>query len=125
MGVLFYEDGDKNSALGFYEQASRLEPNNPIFQKNLADYYYVELGRIEDALSLYVKILEMDNEDIECLVAAGTICAHIGKDDDARVFFNRVLEIEPWNQESANALHDLDQKKDPSCFTTDPRAAVQ
>jgi glycosyltransferase involved in cell wall biosynthesis/Tfp pilus assembly protein PilF len=110
LGVLFYELGDKNATLEYYEQATRLEPENATFLKNLADFYYVEQGRTEEALNLYVKILERDREDIDSLMAAGTICTHLDKFTDARVFFERVLEIEPWHHQSANALRELDSK---------------
>ena len=37
-------------ALKHYERAVELQPANINFVKNLADFYYVEVGRIEDAL---------------------------------------------------------------------------
>ena len=40
----------------------------------MADFYYVELGRIEDALKIYVNILKTDPQDVEVLMATGHIC---------------------------------------------------
>ncbi len=97
LGVLHYEEGNKQRALQNYEQAVRLAPQDTTFLKNLADFYFVEQGRIEDALRIYIQILESNREDVESLEAAGTICLSIGKSEDARVFFERILEIEPWH----------------------------
>ena len=50
LGVLYFREGEKEKALEHYEQAARLEPENATFQKNLADFYYVELERVEEAM---------------------------------------------------------------------------
>lgn len=110
LGVLSYEAGDKQAALGFYEQAVRLEPDNPTFLKNLADFYFVEQQRTEDALKIYVRLLETDREDLDCLMAAGAICASLEQVADARVFFQRVLEIDPWNRQAGDALEQLERR---------------
>lgn len=110
LGVLHYGLGAKDKALRFYQQAVRIDDSNPTFQKNLADFYYIEQGRAEDALSIYVRVLEANREDVDCLLAAGTICADMNKDEDARVFFERILSIEPWHQQAGGALKRLDSK---------------
>lgn len=97
LGVLYYQQGEKEKALEHYEQAAQLEPEHLTFQKNLADFYCVESGDPEGALKIYLKVLEADPADIETLLAIGDICASLGKNDDARVFYNRILELEPWN----------------------------
>jgi tetratricopeptide (TPR) repeat protein len=107
LGVLFYHQGDKERALQHYEQASRLQPENITLQKNLADFYYVETGRVEDALRIYVRILESHPEDIETLMITGHICVALQKFEDARYFYQRVLEIEPWNSEASQNLDKL------------------
>jgi glycosyltransferase involved in cell wall biosynthesis/Flp pilus assembly protein TadD len=104
LGVLSYEQGDKGQALRFYEQAARLAPQDATFLKNLADFYFVEQGRTQEALRIYIRILESDREDVECLMAAGAICQSLGKGDDARTFFERVLEIEPWHAQARENL---------------------
>lgn len=106
LGVLYYEQGDKQQALRFYEQATRLAPHDDTFWKNLADFYFVEQGRTQEALRIYIRILESNREDVECLMAAGIICQSLGKNDDARSFLERVLEIDPWH---AKAREDLDR----------------
>ena len=104
LGVLFYNQGDKDRALAHYEAAAGLHPENIIFQKNLADFYYVELGRIEEALKIYVNILSAHPKDIETLLITGSICVSLGKFEDAKVFLYRVLEMEPWNTNAGELI---------------------
>ena len=71
LGVIFYQLGDREKAMAHYEQACHHQPDNITFQKNLADFYHVELDRIEDALKIYVRILESHPGDIETLLITG------------------------------------------------------
>jgi tetratricopeptide (TPR) repeat protein len=107
LGVLYYGEGEKEKALGHYEEAARLEPQNHVFQKNLADFYYVEQRRVEEAMKLYVKVLGLNPTDIETLLILGHICVSLEKFDDAEVFYNRVLELEPWNIDARERLDEL------------------
>jgi tetratricopeptide (TPR) repeat protein len=108
IGVLNYEAGHLSNALSSYEQAVRLEPDHTRFQKNLADFYMMEQGRAEDAMKLYIKILEKDPQDLDCLLACGLLCISMKQPDDAKIFFQRVLDIEPWNVSAKQGLERLD-----------------
>jgi tetratricopeptide (TPR) repeat protein len=110
LGVLYYQQGSKDRALNSYETAASLEPGNTTFQKNLADYYYVEQGRVEDAMRIYVKVLESDPEDVEILMILGHICVALHKFEDAETFYNRVLAVEPWNAEARDNLEKLSRR---------------
>ena len=107
LGVLHYQAGSKEKAHQFYKKAVQLDPANMIFQKNLADFYCLELGRIEEALKIYVNILITHPQDVETLMATGQICIALEKAGDARDFFNRVLEIEPWNTAARQLIEEL------------------
>ena len=74
LGVLYFNQGNKEKALFFYERAARLDPGNVTFQKNLADFYYIELQKREEALKLYLRILSLQPDDIETLLTLGNIC---------------------------------------------------
>lgn len=110
LGVLYYQLGDKDKALHYYQQAAKLNPNQDTFKKNLADFYFLELGRVEDAMKFYVQVLENDPEDVECLIATGMVCYKMNKFQDARSFFEKVLEIEPWNANAQLAVRELENK---------------
>jgi GT2 family glycosyltransferase/Flp pilus assembly protein TadD/glycogen synthase/SAM-dependent methyltransferase len=116
LGVLYYQAGSNEKAHQFYEKAVQLDPTNMIFQKNLADFYCVELGRIEEALKIYVDILTTHPQDIEAILATGQICVALEKRDDARGFFNRVLEIEPYNETARQHLEELERLPSPATF---------
>jgi tetratricopeptide (TPR) repeat protein len=107
LGVLYYQNGSKDKTLMHYEEAVRLEPENLNFQKNLADFYCLELGRVEDALEIYLKVLTEEPTDIDALMAAGYVCQAVDRHDDAKLFFDRVLDIEPWNLEANENLNQL------------------
>jgi tetratricopeptide (TPR) repeat protein len=109
LGVLYYNEGEKEKALLHYEQAARLEPENVTFQKNLADFYCVEAGDLEEALKIYLKVLKGNPTDVETLVTIGDVCVSLGKSEDARVFYNRVLELEPWNMDAQGKLDSIER----------------
>ncbi len=109
LGALYYQTDNREKAHQFYEKAVRLDPENMVFQKNLADFYYVEMGRVEDALQIYVKLLEANPGDVETLLITGHICVSLHKFEDAKVFYRRVLELEAWNEDARNNLVKLDQ----------------
>lgn len=107
LGVLYYNAGDMEEALTHYETAARLNPENITFQKNLADLYHMGFGRVEAALKIYVNILAAHPEDIETLMTTAYICLSLGKKEDAKVFFKRILEIDPEHSESSRNLESL------------------
>jgi len=109
LGVLYYNQGLKDKAQMHYEKAVEFQAENITFRKNLADYYYAELGRVEDALRIYVQILETNPEDVEILLITGHICVSLQKFEDAKDFYRRVLEIEPWNADARQYLDKLSQ----------------
>ena len=104
LGVLCYQTGRAQDAQAHYEEAVRLEPGNTIFQKNLAEYYSVAQGRNEDALRILVDLLRKNPRDAETLVNIGKICDMMGRADDARDFFRKALDAEPWNQNAREML---------------------
>ncbi|MGV7223971.1 MAG: glycosyltransferase [Nitrospinales bacterium] len=104
LGVLYYNFGNKEKAVNYYQKAVGIEPGNITFQKNLADFLYVESGMVEEALQIFVKILTICPEDIETLLITGHICVAIKKFDDAEEFYNRVLEIDPRNEGAGQNL---------------------
>jgi len=108
LGVLYYRTNDKERCQKAYEKAVSIEPQNATFRKNLADFYLVEQGRMQNALELYLSVLKDDPEDIDVLLAAGHICVALGKTNSAKVFYERVLDIEPWNFDASERLQKLE-----------------
>ena len=107
LGVLYYQQGDKARCVKNYEKAVELDPLNPIFRKNLADFYLMEEGAVEKAMKIYVSVLKDDPEDIDSLMVVGHICTTLKEEDSARTFFERILDIEPWNFEATERIDQL------------------
>ncbi len=104
LGVVAYHLGDSGAAQVAYEQAVRLEPGNLNYRKNLADLYFVAAGRPDDAIHMYLDMFREHPRDIEILAALGQICQSVGRPEEAKTFYQRALEVEPWNREVREAL---------------------
>ncbi len=109
LGVLHYRAGDMDRAEQHYARAAALAPAETLYRKNLADFYAVVRGRTREALEIYVDLLAEDPYDVEALLACGRICQAMEKPGDARHFFERALEAEPWNADARQLLQGLDQ----------------
>ncbi len=79
-----------------------------VFRQKFQFDIYRGCENLQVAAPYHQLILESNREDADCLVAAGSICAGFGMLEDARVFFNRVVEIDPRHQEAQEALAQLD-----------------
>jgi tetratricopeptide (TPR) repeat protein len=119
LGVLYYKEGKKDEALKHYQKAAELQPENINFQKNLADFYYVERGKVQEAMEIYVKILSLNPRDIECLLMLAHISVSIEKIDDAKVFYMKVLEVDPDNADARQNLESI-QKYEQGAATVKP-----
>jgi len=107
LAVMYYREGNKLQTLGHYEKAVRLTPSNNTFRKNLASFYFTEMGWVDDAIFIYTEILAKTPNDTEVLTALGIISANLGQGAEARTFFTRLLELEPWNHEARTFLAEL------------------
>ena len=107
LGFLYFNEGDKEKTLQHYKMAAALEPQNYVFQKSLADFYYVVLGQVEDALEYYAKALSRNPEDLETLLMLGHISISLRKFDEASSFYDEVLKIEPLNSDAKEKLDAL------------------
>lgn len=111
LAVLYYRIGNKLQTLGHYEKAARLNPLNNTFRKNLASFYFVEMGWVDDAIFIYTDILAKNQNDTEVLSALGIISADLDRGSEARTFFARLLELEPWNNDARAFLAELDSSR--------------
>lgn len=107
LGVLRYRLGDIEGALRSYERAVELQPDNSNYRKNLADLYFVELGMVDAAISIYLDLFRLTPRDLEILTGLGQLCLAVGRPDEAKTFYRRALEIEPWNEEIRRRIQEL------------------
>jgi tetratricopeptide (TPR) repeat protein len=104
LGVMYYQAGRAADAGAQYEEAARLDPANDVYAKNLADYYVVAMGRPEDALRIYVSILTKSPRDVDTLLGIGRICEILNRVQDAKDFYRKAVEAEPWNTAAREQL---------------------
>jgi len=100
LGVLYYQSGRAAEAVIQYEEAVRLEPENDVYQKNLADFCFAVQGKTEEALQMYVKLLSKNPRDAEVLMSIGRVCESLGRIDDAKEFYRRASDTAPENAET-------------------------
>lgn len=103
-GVQHYQQGNYDQARYHYQQAVKLEPHNILFQKNLADFYYVVEGRVDDAQGIYQAILQEHPEDLETLLTLGHVYAQQGDLEQARRCYQKVLALDNRQEEARQAL---------------------
>ena len=111
LGVLYYKNEYKTKVLACYLKAVELEPENVTFRKNLADFLYVEEGRVEEALENYVAVLRIKPDDVETLLITGHICTAIEQFEDAMGFYHKVLDLEPQNFDARQNLEALEKRQ--------------
>jgi len=107
LGVVQQRVGNHLQALGRYERAVRLEPSNPVFIKNLASFYYVVMAWGDEAIAMYTDLLRVQPNDIDLLGALAIISKDQGLDEQAQIFLQRIVDLEPWNQEARAGLQAL------------------
>lgn len=104
LGVVRYNLGDIAAAQSHYEKAVALVPANAVFARNLADLYFAVLGKSDDAIHIYLDLLNKFPRDVETLINLGYICTAVGHGEEAKSFYRKALEIEPWNNDARRAL---------------------
>jgi Flp pilus assembly protein TadD len=123
LAVLYYQTGDKVLTLGHYEKAVRLDPDNANFRKNLASFYVTEMGWFDDAIMIYTDLLRRDPTDGETLEALGIISLNVGRDEEARSFFRRLSELQPWRNDVREMLSAWEAPPSPPPISPAPVAA--
>lgn len=72
-------------------------PGSPILLSRLG-YTYLVMGRPQEAFSTMAEVLKTNPNHIDALTASAVILDNQGRLEEARVFFERVLAVEPENK---------------------------
>ena len=112
LGVLQSRTGHYDKAGQYYEAAVRNRPDNATFAKNLADFYYVIRKDTEKALQMYIKSMSINPTNPEILMALGNISIENGQMDSAKDFFQRLIAIDPTNEDAGKILSLLSNQED-------------
>lgn len=97
-----------DSALTVLEKAMVLEPNNVNLYYKLARLY--EISKPLEAISVYEKLIELVGPDWNLLVRIAELYEKTGNTDLALDAINRLLEIDPSNNQIKILLIDLNQR---------------
>ena len=109
LGVISHQLEKFDQAGRCYQEAVRLEPANITFRKNFADFLFIIANQPEEAMIHYHEALKANPKDLEVLMMIGNICLTLGSPEEARNFYNLVLDIEPWNLDASRSLERLDK----------------
>lgn len=107
LAVIRSRQGNHAEAATLYERAVNADPVNPVYRKNLADVYYTALGKVDEAVEIYTSLLKQYPKDIELLFAAAIISKANNLGEQARIFIDKVLELEPWNTDAREFMAGL------------------
>lgn len=107
LAVVLSSRGQLDLARGHYEQAVQYEPLNAMYRKNLADLYYAAFGMTDEAVELYTGLLKEHPDDVEVLTALAILAKGAGLTEEARIFIEKVIELQPWNEDAGNFLAEL------------------
>lgn len=107
LGVLQFQQGDKEEALASFLNAVKFDAENLDAQRNVADAA-IELGRIEKALCALETILHNLPNDVESLLKRGHLSCMLKRFDEGAALYRRVLEVEPTNETALSMLRELE-----------------
>lgn len=57
----------------------------------------LQRGEIDEAIGIYLQILDQEPDDGDSLTALGNIATSLGRHGEAQVFYRNALALEPWN----------------------------
>ncbi len=106
MGLLELSAGRLEPALEQLEIARRLNPANAKTARTLATVYQ-ELGRHEDAIKAYLRLVEERPNDSAALLWLAEAAARVGKPEQARLYAQRVLQLTPDSKPARELLDSL------------------
>ncbi len=109
LGLAYYYDLKFEKAVEYFKKSLEFEQLPEVIQRLALSYYY--LDDYPNALSCFLKIYETDSENLDTIRKIAQLCAHMGYVDDAIVFYEKSLRLEPMDYVALNNLGLLHEKK--------------
>ncbi len=106
LGVLEIDAGHLEQARGQLEIAANLDPANPATARTLAAVYQ-QLGRHEDAIKTYLRLVADRPDDREALLWLAEAAVRVGRSERAREYARRLLRLEPLHSAARSLLDAL------------------
>lgn len=113
IGVVYYERGQYNGALGHFKEAERINPASVYVHRTLGKFYF-HLGDMDKAIEEYRKIITLDadrEEYIEARYNLGVLYMKKGSFNMAEEEFRKVLEKNNNDKHAIKALEMISKQK--------------
>jgi tetratricopeptide (TPR) repeat protein len=109
LGNLHFDAGNFERAIGWYESALALAPNDVNVSTDLGVSYYY-MGQVERALTQFQRSLEIDQNHEKTLLNMGIVRAYGAKDlNGAAAAWGKLIEIAPDTAEGRAAQASLER----------------
>ncbi len=109
-GIYYQQEGRYSEALVEFYQALHYDSTSATIYSTIAENY-MNLGEFETAELMLKKARQLAPENPDILEQSAQVALRLGKDDQAIQFFERLLKINPLNDEAREMLILLYQKK--------------
>ncbi len=106
LGSISYEIGLYDRAIEAFNKAIAEDPHVALYHDKLADSFYKK-GKLNEALSEYVKALEIDPFETHSLFMMGTIYEEQGRTVEAIERFRKILRRDSTSSEASSAREKL------------------
>jgi cytochrome c-type biogenesis protein CcmH/NrfG len=110
LGLMYDEQQNFSKAIETFEQAGRLEPNNPDVWSHMGNTYTTQ-GNYAKASELYRKALKLDPNAVHALYSMGVAFADAGIFREAVHYWTRVTELDPKGELGKNASENVELVK--------------
>ena len=103
LALALHAKGNDREAMEHFEQSLRINNQQPEVLSSLG-VFYLELGRVQDSLSILQKAIELEPRLEDAHYNLGNTYLQIGKASEALVHYQRALEINPDDTEALNNM---------------------
>jgi Flp pilus assembly protein TadD len=110
-GKEFLKKGERLRALGLFDRAYNLEPDNPVYQSYLGLCIAYERRAMGEAVRLCEQALNVDPENPEHYLNLGKVYLVCGRNSDAVMIFRDGIKIDNTNPEIIAELHAMGIRK--------------
>lgn len=95
LGILSFQiPTAREKALQHLQQAAHLQPQQLVFQRNLA-YGYRMLKRLNEALQIFSKLAAQQPQQVEWLINCAELCQALAQPEQAQDFWQKAAQLDP------------------------------
>ena len=108
LGLLYFEQNEPDRAQRHLEQAVSIDPKEPMFAKDLGDFFHVVRKDARSALENYMSVLHSRPNDSDTLLKTGHLYMASQQFGMAKECYSRLLAIEPDHAEARAFMEKID-----------------